>query len=213
MPNVAQLVSRDAGLIDAVKKIIHPLQELQLEVQGDCLDVLSQLQREEIAVHLFHLPVQKDVRELSHVVKKVASSEHPGIAMVLCDAYRNDQAVALLRAGATDYFEVKTDLYKLRNSLQLVNHSTGARVGHHGRSGQSSSPSTANPFGYLLSPEMIEMMDQVRRVAPQSTTLFLSGETGTGKTQLAKLIHELSPRRNEPFLVVDCGALSADLME
>src|SRR5207245_5767490 len=55
--------------------------------------------------------------------------------------------------------------------------------------------------------------EQVRRVAPQETTLLLIGETGTGKTRLARLVHELSPRRDEPFLVVDCGALSANLIE
>jgi DNA-binding NtrC family response regulator len=53
----------------------------------------------------------------------------------------------------------------------------------------------------------------VLRVAPQETTLLLTGETGTGKTRLARLIHDLSPRRAEPFLVVDCCALSAGLVE
>src|SRR5262249_5020058 len=44
-------------------------------------------------------------------------------------------------------------------------------------------------------------------------TLLLTGETGTGKTRLARLIHSLSPRRHEPFLVVDCGAISQTLIE
>jgi two-component system response regulator HydG len=60
---------------------------------------------------------------------------------------------------------------------------------------------------------MAELMEQVRRVVPQETTLLFTGETGTGKTRLARLIHELSPRRDEPFLVVDCGALSSSLIE
>src|SRR5204862_1273803 len=41
----------------------------------------------------------------------------------------------------------------------------------------------------------------------------LTGATGTGKSRLARLVHELSPRRAEPFLVIDCGALSASLVE
>jgi DNA-binding NtrC family response regulator len=60
---------------------------------------------------------------------------------------------------------------------------------------------------------MAEVREQIRRVVPQETTLLLTGETGTGKTRLARLIHELSPRREEPFLVVDCGALSPSLIE
>lgn len=57
------------------------------------------------------------------------------------------------------------------------------------------------------------LMAQVHRVAPQDTTLLLTGETGTGKTRLARYIHELSPRRAEPFLVINCGALAANLIE
>jgi two-component system response regulator HydG len=65
----------------------------------------------------------------------------------------------------------------------------------------------------VLAPELVEIMEQVRRVVSRDTTLLLTGETGTGKTRLARFIHELSPRREEPFLVVDCGALSASLIE
>jgi two-component system, NtrC family, response regulator HydG len=62
-------------------------------------------------------------------------------------------------------------------------------------------------------PEMVELMEKVRRVAPQDATLLFTGETGTGKTRLARLVHELSPRRTEPFLVLNCGALSDTLIE
>jgi len=55
------------------------------------------------------------------------------------------------------------------------------------------------------------LVEQVRRVAPQEATVLLGGETGTGKTRLARLLHELSPRRERPFRVVHCGALSATL--
>jgi two-component system, NtrC family, response regulator HydG len=61
--------------------------------------------------------------------------------------------------------------------------------------------------------QMTELREQVKRVIPQDTTLLLTGETGTGKTRLARLIHEQSPRRAEPFLVVDCGAISPNLIE
>jgi DNA-binding NtrC family response regulator len=69
------------------------------------------------------------------------------------------------------------------------------------------------PFLYACSGEMDALMSQVRRVAPRDTTVLLGGETGTGKTRLARLIHELSPRAAEPFLVINCGALSSSLIE
>jgi transcriptional regulator with PAS, ATPase and Fis domain len=71
----------------------------------------------------------------------------------------------------------------------------------------------SNPFLYSPSSDFGRMMEQIRRVAAQDTTVLLGGETGTGKTRLAALIHDLSPRREEPFLVVNCGALSANLIE
>ena len=76
----------------------------------------------------------------------------------------------------------------------------------------------ADPFLGGMAPEMagLEMAglaEQIRRVAPQDITLLFTGETGTGKTCLARTVHELSPRRGQPFLVVDCGSLSPSLIE
>src|SRR5579872_3226428 len=71
----------------------------------------------------------------------------------------------------------------------------------------------ADPLHNALLPGLSELEGQIRRVAPLEATLLLTGETGTGKTRLARLIHEMSPRRDEPFLVVDCGALSGSLIE
>lgn len=56
-------------------------------------------------------------------------------------------------------------------------------------------------------------MGQIRVVAPQPNTVLLTGETGTGKTWLARLIHKLSPRHAEPLLAINCGALAAELIE
>jgi two-component system response regulator HydG len=56
-------------------------------------------------------------------------------------------------------------------------------------------------------------MEQIGRVAAQDTTILLGGETGTGKTRMARLIHDHSPRRAKPLLVINCGALAAELIE
>jgi two-component system response regulator HydG len=70
-----------------------------------------------------------------------------------------------------------------------------------------------DPFFDAFPPEMSRIREQVHRIVSQDVTLLLTGETGTGKTRLARLIHELSDRRNEPFLVIDCGAVSPSLVE
>src|SRR5439155_2915869 len=69
------------------------------------------------------------------------------------------------------------------------------------------------PFYHIGRSPFADMLDQLRRVMHLDTTLLLSGETGTGKTRLARLIHEMSPRSQEPFFVVNCGALSPTLIE
>jgi DNA-binding NtrC family response regulator len=62
-------------------------------------------------------------------------------------------------------------------------------------------------------PRLRRMLADLEVAARHDVTLLLIGETGSGKTFLARLIHEISPRRNDPFLPVACGALPADLIE
>jgi transcriptional regulator with PAS, ATPase and Fis domain len=65
----------------------------------------------------------------------------------------------------------------------------------------------------IFGPGTGELAASLVRAIPQGTTLLLTGETGTGKTRLAREIHALSPRRDEPFVEVNCGALSPHLIE
>jgi two-component system response regulator HydG len=62
-------------------------------------------------------------------------------------------------------------------------------------------------------PSLFAMVDRIALAGAHDVTVLLSGETGTGKTHLARLIHDCSPRKAERFLVVPCGALSANLVE
>ena len=57
------------------------------------------------------------------------------------------------------------------------------------------------------------VVELARKVAETSTTLLITGESGTGKDHLARLIHELGPRRDAPFLKIDCASLPQELVE
>ncbi len=63
------------------------------------------------------------------------------------------------------------------------------------------------------SDEMRELVSVVRAIAPTQITVLLIGESGTGKEVFARLIHDLSPRRNGPFITVNCGAIPEGLIE
>jgi transcriptional regulator with GAF, ATPase, and Fis domain len=63
------------------------------------------------------------------------------------------------------------------------------------------------------SPAMRGILDQLRQVAATGTTVLITGETGTGKEKVAQTLHHLSPRREKPFIKVNCSALPATLIE
>src|SRR6266702_442896 len=63
------------------------------------------------------------------------------------------------------------------------------------------------------SPAMKEVLDVVQQVAPTRATVLLEGESGTGKELIAKVIHRLSPRAQQPLVTVHCAALSPTLLE
>src|SRR6201997_3639969 len=82
-----------------------------------------------------------------------------------------------------------------------------------------SEPLTVNARGEPRMPWIAEdpsskgVLELARKVAETSTTLLITGESGTGKDHLARLIHELGPRRDAPFLKIDCASLPQELVE
>ncbi len=73
----------------------------------------------------------------------------------------------------------------------------------------------AEDFGGIIgrSARMREVFSLIRKVAPTSSTVLIVGESGTGKELVAQAIHNLSPRKEQRFFAVDCGALSVNLLE
>jgi len=69
------------------------------------------------------------------------------------------------------------------------------------------------PIWIAHDPASEHVLEIARKVAETSTTILITGESGTGKDQLARLIHELGPRRDAPFLKIDCASLPQELVE
>ena len=109
-----------------------------------------------------------------------------------------DQAVALVRAGAHDYltkpFELASLFPKAREILSLR-----ARDNAQGALG--------------VSPPMRRIEALLRRLAPRSLPILLTGETGSGKEVCARFLHQVSPTAGEPFMAVNCAAIPAELLE
>lgn len=207
----ALLITRDSFLTEYVKGITDSIGQIQLETCGSLAEAQLQLSRPNTFLLLFHLPADNPA-EIMRFLRHASSQASRCRSIVLCDVYRTEEAAALLHAGASDYLRYPYDWGKLATQVE-----------NFARDALSTSPSALTPVDSAAAPcnsrdlvldaEMSAMMELIRRAAPQETTLLFSGETGTGKTHLARLVHQLSPRRDEPFLVLDCAALSATLIE
>src|SRR5580698_5114333 len=123
-----------------------------------------------------------------------------------------DSAVAALRAGATDYLVKPAELERVQAVLR---HAKKTSALHHEIFELRDELRKLGRFGRILggSPRMQLLYDQLSRVAPTSATVLLVGESGTGKELAAQTVHELSRRREAPFLPLNCGAVAPQLIE
>jgi two-component system response regulator HydG len=138
--------------------------------------------------------------------------------LVVTEVHNPAQGLALLRLGVIDYLTRPLDLNRLSYLIELL--LVSARIeDRQSRSGVAEDRSVervgsrAEPCLDGRAAEPDRLMEQVRQIAPLETTVLLEGETGTGKTRLGAVIHSISPRRDAPFVVVNCGALSVSLIE
>lgn len=123
-----------------------------------------------------------------------------------------DTAVEALRSGASDYLTKPVDIPRLKTVLAniLRTRQLKAEVGS-----LRTELRKLGRFGRLIgaSVPMQKLYDLIARVAPAEATVLLTGESGSGKDVVAQTIHELSRRREQPFLPLNCGAVSPTLIE
>jgi two-component system response regulator AtoC len=123
-----------------------------------------------------------------------------------------ESAVEALRLGATDYLVKPVDVERLKAILRRVPRAGELRqeIGE-----LRDELRKLGRFGHILgsSPPMQKLYDQLGRVAPTSATVLVVGESGTGKELVAQTLHDLSRRKKAPFLPLNCGAVSPQLIE
>lgn len=129
----------------------------------------------------------------------------PSVPVAVITAHGNmETAVRALKLGAFDFVSKPLDLAGLR---KLV--ATAVKMsGDH-----ESETSVFGPRLLGTSSAMQHMREMIGKVARSQAPVHISGESGTGKELVAKLIHESGPRRDGPFIPVNCGAIPTELME
>jgi two-component system response regulator PilR (NtrC family) len=136
---------------------------------------------------------------------------YPDLPVAVITAFGNvETAVTALKAGAFDFIAKPVDINDLRNIVRAA-----LRVGP-GEELAKGKPREARPGGGRMLGES-EAIRQVRamidKLARGQAPVYISGESGTGKELAARLIHDMGPRADKPFVPVNCGAIPEQLME
>ncbi|SHK85063.1 two-component system, NtrC family, response regulator PilR [Marinobacter antarcticus] len=131
----------------------------------------------------------------------------PDTPVAVITAYGNmDTAIESLKAGAFDFVSKPVELSRLR---ELVN--SALKLAKPG----ANNDDTADEPGLLLgnSAQIKKLRNQTRKLARSQAPVFISGESGSGKELVARMIHLQGPRSDKPFVAVNCGAIPSELME
>jgi two-component system response regulator AtoC len=126
-----------------------------------------------------------------------------------------ESAVDALRLGAADYLTKPINLQRLQAILARSSQAGELKNELRQETPAGNELQRYGHFGQMLgvAPVMQKLYSHIARVAPTDATVLLVGESGTGKELAAQTIHELSSRRYRPFLPVNCGAISPQLIE
>jgi len=126
---------------------------------------------------------------------------HPHVPVAMISAYGClETAVSTLKAGAFDFLTKPVDLTRLR---ELV-------------SGILALPAPGIAIERRLLGDSLPMRNlrkHITKLARSQAPVYISGESGSGKELVARLIHDQGPRANQPFIPVNCGAIPSELME
>src|SRR5467141_3774835 len=147
----------------------------------------------------------------------------------------HDLVVHALRAGAYDFIQKPIDrdyfVASLRRAIEMHQLSRRVKeqqlalerhldeleaiVEERTRGLRETNKVIESPLRFLMGPngQMVKIVEQIKQVADSPLTVLVEGETGTGKELVARAIHQLSARREKPFVAVDCGAIPDTLIE
>lgn len=144
---------------------------------------------------------------------KAVKQETPDTEVVLMTAFNGvETAVEAMLQGAFNYLQKPLDLKQLRSIVQKAGDSARLR-----RDNLQLKARLDEKFGFDgvvgSSPVMLNAIERLKRIAPTDATVLILGDTGTGKELFAQALHHNSPRKNKPFVALNCAALSENLLE
>ena len=146
-------------------------------------------------------------------VLKALRAGHPGVEVIMLTGHGSiDTAIESIRLGAFDYVVKPCPFDELQMRIQRAVERRSLRERANLLERGLSPPDLGGSF-VGESPQFRELLGMIERVAISDSTVLITGETGSGKERVAKLIHARSARRLRPFVVVECAALQESLLQ
>jgi two-component system response regulator HydG len=155
-----------------------------------------------------------DGREMLRKIK----TSYPDTGVIIITGYSDIKlAVELIKMGAYDYItkplypdEILNTINKAIEAQKVINQ-RGNQISETINKRESKDGSIPEEFVVGKGAASQELLKQIKLVAPTNYSVILNGESGTGKESVAKSIHFNSPRKDKPFIAMDCGSLTKDL--
>ena len=180
-----------------------------VEVAVDGADAISRLAAVDfhLVISDLKMPSIGGLELLQHV-----RSNYPGLPLIIITAHATmDAAIEALKLGAQDFISKPFDIAEVRTAVEKALRTERAK-----RRSNLHDPAWSKRKGAEMigrTPAIQKVYQVVEKVADSQTTVLLVGESGTGKELAARAVHELSSRRDRPFIAVNCGAIPENLFE
>ena len=145
------------------------------------------------------------------LLKQARSRGHAATFIMVTAFASVDSAIDAIRAGAWDYITKPVRHEEILHRLEQIGALRGLREDN--RALRSLVLGTGDKLFAFKAPSMQAVERLVTRVAPTDSTVLVTGESGTGKGVVARRVHEISSRRDGPFVSVNCAAIPENLLE
>jgi two-component system response regulator AtoC len=180
-----------------------------VDTAGSAHEALARLEagHHDVVLSDIFMPVTDGIELL-----KQARARGHGATFIMVTAFASvDSAIDAIRAGAWDYITKPVRHEEILHRLEQIDAMRGLREDN--RALRSLVLGGSDKAFRFTSPSMQEVERLVTRVAPTDSTVLVTGESGTGKGVTARRLHELSARRDGPFVAVNCAAIPENLIE